>query len=247
MDRIAVISDIHGNLPALDAVLADIQTRKIEKIYCLGDMTGKGPDSARVVDICRKRCTGAVLGNWDDMIAKGKEEELFLWHRDRLGGERLDYLNGLPGTINLQMSGRYIRLFHSSNQGVHHRVFPYKAYKELVAMFANTNFTGNDIPAPDIIGYGDIHLAYTLTLFSNHKTIYNTGSVGCPADEPTASYAILEGVLDSKEKGSFSINIVRLPYDIELAVSQAVEAGVPQLENHVVELRTAVYRGLQNG
>ena len=124
-------------------------------------------------------------------------------------------------------------------------MFPYKAYKELVEMFENTDFTGSDHSEPDVIGYGDIHLAYSLALFSNHKTLFNTGSVGCPADEPTASYAVLEGYLDSQEKGPFSINIIRQPYDIELAVAQATESGVPQLENHVVELRTAVYRGLQ--
>lgn len=56
MDQIAIISDIHGNLPALEATLADIHKRNIQTIYCLGDLVGKGPDSAKVVDICRSVC-----------------------------------------------------------------------------------------------------------------------------------------------------------------------------------------------
>jgi diadenosine tetraphosphatase ApaH/serine/threonine PP2A family protein phosphatase len=64
-------------------------------------------------------------------------------------------------------------------------------------MFKNTDFTGTELTEPDVVGYGDIHLSYSLVLFSNHKTIFNTGSVGCPADEPTAAYVILEGYLDS--------------------------------------------------
>lgn len=68
MDRIALISDIHGNMPALEATLADIQRRDIERIFCLGDLVGKGPHSAQVVDSCRQVCEATVKGNWDEGI-----------------------------------------------------------------------------------------------------------------------------------------------------------------------------------
>ncbi len=55
MDKIAVISDIHGNLPALEAVLADIQQRDIHRIICLGDLVGKGPDSSKAIDIIKEK------------------------------------------------------------------------------------------------------------------------------------------------------------------------------------------------
>ena len=53
MDRIALISDIHGNIPALKATLCDIKRRGIQRVFCLGDLVGKGPSSDQVVDICR--------------------------------------------------------------------------------------------------------------------------------------------------------------------------------------------------
>jgi protein phosphatase len=56
MEQMALIGDIHGNLPAFEAVLADIDRRGIERIICLGDVAGKGPSGAAVVDLCRQRC-----------------------------------------------------------------------------------------------------------------------------------------------------------------------------------------------
>jgi protein phosphatase len=70
MDQIAVISDIHGNIPALQATLHDIQRRKIGRIFCLGDLVGKGPHSDEAVDICREVCEITIRGNWDDFIHK---------------------------------------------------------------------------------------------------------------------------------------------------------------------------------
>ena len=63
MDRIAIISDIHGNIPALEATLRDIQRRNIKRIFCLGDLVGKGPHSDQAVDICREVCEGIIRGN----------------------------------------------------------------------------------------------------------------------------------------------------------------------------------------
>ena len=65
MEKIAIISDIHGNLPALEAVLLDIERRGIKRIICLGDLVGKGPDSAAVVDRIKEVCESVVQGNWD--------------------------------------------------------------------------------------------------------------------------------------------------------------------------------------
>jgi len=69
MEKIVIISDIHGNLPAIEAVLEDIRMQSIDKIICLGDMVGKGPNSAEVIDICRRECDVIVLGNWDRYLA----------------------------------------------------------------------------------------------------------------------------------------------------------------------------------
>ena len=67
-ERIALISDVHGNLTALEAVLADIDARGITRIFNLGDYVGKGHRGREVVDLCRERCEVNILGNWDDFL-----------------------------------------------------------------------------------------------------------------------------------------------------------------------------------
>jgi protein phosphatase len=245
VDRIAIISDIHGNIPALETVLADIQARGIETIYCLGDLVGKGPQSALAVDICRARCEIVIRGNWDDFIGSATGNPTLRWHQQQLGPERLDYLRQLPNTIDLTMSGRRIRLFHASQTSVHVRVLPGRSLEPLLAMFSNTPFTGYDLAEPDVVGYGDIHAAYLLSLPHGHRTLFNVGSVGNPLDEPTAAYAILEGLLNSDQKAPFTIQLVRLPYDIERAIDLAASLDMPALEPYAAELRTSVYRGRQ--
>ncbi|MNR51018.1 hypothetical protein D3C85_1706240 [compost metagenome] len=75
------------------------------------------------------------------------------------------------------------------------------------------------------------------------KTLFNAGSVGNPLDLTQASYVIMEGEYGSREPAPLNIQFVRVPYDIERAVQQAVDSQMPQLEPYIRELRTAEYRG----
>lgn len=242
-DRIAIISDPHGNLPALEATLADIRSRGIERILCLGDLAGKGPSGAEVADLCRNACEATVQGNWDAGLADGADAHpTVLWHREQLGIKRLAYLRDLPPAITFALSGHVVRLFHASQQSVHHRVRLGDPDVVHLAMFDNTDFTGSG-PTPDIVGYGDIHMGY-VKAFSG-KCLFNVGSVGNPLDITEACYAIIEGWYDSKEAAPWSVNLVRVPYDIEEAIRQAEAARMPELPAYANELRTAVYRGRQ--
>ncbi|NDI36235.1 metallophosphoesterase family protein [Chengkuizengella sediminis] len=244
MNRIAIISDIHGNIPALDAVMNDITKRDIHKIYCLGDMVGKGPHSEIAVDRVREHCDVVIKGNWDDSITLKHEHETMLWHQKRLGVHRLDYLRSLPFSIHFWMSGKLVRLFHASAESVYKRVQPWDSMEERLAMFNNTESTGFPEIEPDMVGYGDIHNAYIQNY--RGKTLFNVGSVGNPLDLKLASYAIIEGELDSGDQGSVSTQIVRVPYDIELSIKQAVDENMPELEAYIKELRTGKYRGLKD-
>jgi len=242
MERIAVISDIHGNMPAFEAVLDDIRRRGIDRIFCLGDVAGKGPEPDRAVDLCRETCEVTILGNHDDLLSDGREHPVltFLgWHRERLGPERLDWLCQLPGTCDFTIGGRRIRLYHASHLGPHHRVHADADEPTQLAMFTDTEFTGDGFQ-PDTVGYGDIHTALYRT-FRDGSVLFNTGSVGNPLDMPLAAYVILEG--DGEEAG-FSCTIVRLPYDIERAVCIGVGTNFPEEEQRAWanELRTARYR-----
>lgn len=241
MDRLALISDIHGNMPALEAVLDDIDRRGISRIYCLGDLVGKGPHSDRAVDLCRLRCERIIKGNWDEGVTTASiETPAIPWHQARLGPERLAYLQALPPTIDFTMSGRRIRLVHASPQGVWHRVRQTDPEAVLHTMFDSTPFTGFGFE-PEVVGYGDIHSAYLRSF--DHKMLFNVGSVGNPLDLTLACYVVLEGTFDDDPGAPLSITFIRLPYDIDRAIQDAIEEGMPELEPYALELRTARYRG----
>jgi protein phosphatase len=241
LERIAIISDIHGNMPALEATLADIERRGVTRIFCLGDLVGKGPHSERAVDICRERCEQVVRGNWDDGIAVStSDNHMVRWHQKRLGPDRLAYLRALPNAVDFVLSGRRVRLIHASPQGVYHRVHQSDPIETLKTMFDSTDFTGHEFE-PDVVGYGDIHSAYLRTF--HHTVLFNAGSVGNPLDLPLACYAILEGVPGECATTPLSINLVRLPYDVERAIQEATSEDMPDLEPYANELRTARYRG----
>lgn len=253
MNRMAIISDIHGNIPALQAVLNDIRKRGIKRIVCLGDLVGKGPAPDQAIDLVRECCEAVVMGNWDDLMNKEIRNPIYpefpkmlAWHRRTVGPERLSYLASLPFCCDFLISGRMVRLFHASAKSVYHRVYPAHPVEERLAMFEHTERTGTppDGRTPDVIGYGDIHTSFVQQLGA--KTLFNTGSVGNPLDYPQASYAVIEGDCGSELPAPFSVQLIRVPYDIELAVRLAQESGMPELDAYVRELRTARYRGLKD-
>lgn len=238
MDRIAIISDIHGNIPALEAVLSDIKYRGISRIICLGDLAGKGPDSEIAVDMIKDNCELVVKGNWDYFMTEWEDNAVILWHRKKLGEERLSYLQKLPSYVEFFVSGRLIRLCHAAPDDVFHRVQSTASNEEKRTLFKDPNSGDKE---SDVVGYGDIHGAY-IDNFEG-KTLFNVGSVGNPLEITQSSYGILEGKYEDKEISALSITLVRVPYDIEKAVHQAIESKMPDIEPYINELRTARYRG----
>jgi len=243
VERIAIISDIHGNVPALRSVLDDIKLRNISRIFCLGDLIGKGPSSDITVDLVQTTCELVIKGNWEDYITKVSDQNTVIWHQNKLGKQRLEYLSNLPFSIEFYMSGRFIRLFHASPRSIYERIQPWDSFEQRLSLFESSEYCQQKLQA-DVIGYGDIHNAYVQN-FSG-KTLINVGSVGNPLEITQASYAIIEGQYHSKEPSAFSIQLIRVPYDIELSVKQAIDDDMPSLEAYIHELRTARYRGNKN-
>ena len=244
LDRIAVISDVHGNLTALEAVLDDIAGRGIGRIFNLGDNVGKGPRGAAAIERVREACEVNIRGNWDDFIdtiGYDQPEEM-RWWRDELSAAQRQWLGQLALSHDLVMSGRRIRLFHASAESPHVRVRFHHTDDEFDGMFRTTAMTG-DRPEPTVVGYGDIHDAYIES--RDGRTLFNAGSVGNPLDEPTPSYVILEGVLDRAEPAPFEVRFVRVPYDVDAEIAVAQRLDMPTRGVWEVELRTAVYRGRQ--
>ena len=262
MSRVALVSDIHGNVTALEAVLADIERRGIERIICLGDLVGKGPRSDLAVDICRDRCEFVLRGNWDDFIGEESPTPVSSWYQAQLGSERLAYVGSLPLCVDRMVSGRRLRLFHASEVSVHQRVLMQAGEERHLAMFRSTDLTGPG-PTPDIVGYGDIHRAFVMsyrTLHEGradralHQTLFNTGSVGNPLDSFEASYAVIEGDFDGNvepvrsvpvdpARHPFSIQLLRVAYDIERELEVARAMDMPNYEAYEFELRTGMYAG----
>ena len=241
---IAVISDIHANITALEAVLEDIRSRGLEQIAVLGDLVGKGPNPAACVDAIQALDCPVIQGNWDERIAQQPND----WHRDALGEERLEYLRALPFSIDLEHPAGLVRLVHASPQGLWHRVGVSSVLAGeldlVVGMFESTELVGADRPMPRAVGYGDIHTAFVLNLPGHvpaleaveHRTLFNVGSVGNPIDMPVPVYGVLGA------GAGLEINLVRVPYDNELECRRAASSGMPQLEAYLYETRFARYR-----
>lgn len=249
-DQIAIISDVHGNVTALEAVLADIRSRGITRIINLGDVVGKGPRSSQAIKLTRAACEVTVRGNWDSVIARDAELpfEAGQWTRDELSGQDLAWLAGLPGTFELIMSGRRIRLFHASQTSEFVRMWRRHTLEEFHGMFTNTDFTGPFLAdgegsgtAPDVVGYGDIHTTY-LELHDG-RILFNVGATGNPLDDRCAPYVVLQGVADSLEPAPFAVQFARVPYDIEAEISIARKLGMPEADGYAGELRDGIYRG----
>jgi len=251
LDRVAIISDVHGNVTALRAVLADIEARGITRIVNLGDVVGKGPRGSEAVRQVRAACEVTVRGNWDAAIAREAVHgaPVGQWTREELSADDLAWLAALPGTFELLVSGRRVRLFHASQASEFVRVRARHSDEEFRGMFSNTSFTGpfragratEPGATPDVVGYGDIHTAYLKA--SDGLTLFNVGGTGNHLDAPTAPYVIIEGIANSPDPAPFSVNFARVAYDIQAEISVAREVGMPDADAYARELLDGIYRG----
>ena len=182
MEKVAILSDVHGNLTALQTVLSDIENRGITKIYCLGDSVIKCANPDKVIDILREKCQVMLLGNCDEIICRPNIEHGRFWSRDKIGDQRANYIYNSPISYEFYMSGYLIRLFHASPLSLEHIFNPMHPNSDTIYfnkiilnpedLFKNTQFIGkteND-PVPDIVGYGHLHTPNILR-FKN-KTIF---------------------------------------------------------------------------
>ena len=262
MDKVAIISDVHGNITALKAVINDIESKNISKIFCLGDSVLKSCNSDKVIDLLRKKCDVILKGNCDEAVTRPDIPKGKFWTRDLIGEERASFIYNLPIVYDFYMSGRLVRLFHASPQGlfqIYNPMFSNEGnshanleLKDPMNLFENTEFIGKskDSPIPDVVGYGHIHTP-NIFRFKN-KLIFNTGSVGIPVEmentktidntsqfSTLSSYIILEGEYNSKVLSSFSVTLVRLPYDIQKEIDYLNKSDMPGKENLICSLKTA--------
>lgn len=232
MTEIAVVADLHGNLPATEAVDLDLRARGIDRIWCLGDVVGKGPSSPETFDWAMSRCEFILQGNWDEGIGNKRFPRDEFYYR-QLGEKRMRTLLEFPLEHNCSVSGRKMRLFH----GRPAMPAPYCVHGEydLLAPYFAPDF--------DVVGYADVH-RQGVRILGFKGLLFNTGSVGNGLGVAMAQYAVLRGEWGSLKQAPFDISMVTLPYDRDRAVRDAQEAGKRGLVNadlFIQELLTGVY------
>jgi diadenosine tetraphosphatase ApaH/serine/threonine PP2A family protein phosphatase len=232
MPRIALISDIHSNIDALEAVLADIDFQGADEIFCLGDIVGYGAAPSECLEVVRSRCSVTVMGNHDQMASEqGIIQALervsapIRYAREKLTKEQIKWLKDLPFVV--EKDG--LTLVHSS---LHQpEEFNYVLWKDDARLHfqhqkAPFSFIGHShSPLIAIQDQSGITLdepgVASITLDPNQRSIINVGSVGQPRDNyPRACY----GWLDT---GNHSFTWRRVPYDIKRAQERIKEAGLP--------------------
>lgn len=238
MTKIALISDIHGNKTALEAVLEDIDERRIKRVFCLGDLIGKGPQGSECIKLIRKHCEKVIRGNWDVFIQSPADNDFVQWFQDRLPEDDYQYLASLPFHIDLELNGQLIRCLHASPRSEFERIVPgYHPVETCLSMFENsdkTKLNGSD-RCPDIVFYGDIHTTFLKTY--ENGILCNVGSVGNSLDLADASYAILDGSYATN-----AIQFIRVPYDHEAELEIAKRLGLPAFDKYYDEIMFAKYR-----
>lgn len=232
MIEIALVADLHGNLPAVEALDADLKQRGIKKVWCLGDVVGKGPSSADTYDWAVSHCEILLMGNWDGGIGY-KEFPKDEFYYNQLGEKRMKGLLDFLPEYECYISGRKMRLFH----GRPILPGPYQTYDQAELLLPYFQ------PDYDVVGYGDVH-RQGVRVLGQAGLLFNTGSVGNGIGVPMVQYAILRGELGSKTQSPLDINMVTLPYDRERAIRDTDEAEKKGLFNADAfrrEILTGIY------
>lgn len=217
--KIGVIADIHGNAPALKAVLNEFDIRRdIEHIYCLGDMIGIGPDTNEVLKILFARNdVSMITGNHDEAVLallKGDEHPLshshakehHQWIADNMDKGFISKLEQLPRTITLTIEGKSILLIHyhieQTKLNEHISKDPFSRIAEPSLDNLLSLFKGNE---ENLICFGHHH---PIHFFEGNKTIFlNPGSLGCNS-KPTAPYSVV-----NIEKDNITVSLEEVFYD----------------------------------
>jgi predicted phosphodiesterase len=255
---IAFFSDIHGNLPALEAVLADLDQRRPDFIFCLGDLVGYAPWPNEVVREIRRRGIPTLAGNYDQGIGLSSEDCGCAYKTDvekGLGAQSIAYTNQVVGADErryLRLLSKQMRLdfqdepctlgllmVHGSPRRINEYLFEDRPEASFLRLLTDAH--------ADVLLFGHTHKPYHRMFAYEHEgeTRYrhalNIGSVGKPKDgDPRAAYLLLH--LDEQTRltdpASIRSELVRVSYDVERA-AQAVEAS--PLPNEYADMLRRAY------
>jgi len=240
--KIAVLSCIHGNYEALNAVLSDVDSQKADRIFCLGDLVGYGPHPNAVVEMIRSLDIPTVQGCWDEdiveglnacecsypsLLAEARGKLAHEWTNHEIYPETRDFLANLPITLRHEN----LCFVHGSPYNQHEYLMPevsaFTALERVLSTGADVLFCGHThIPYVRTLDSGKIQisLAQTTTEFNAPlKQIINAGSVGEPRHgRPNATYVIYD-------TESQRTTLREVEYDYQKTCEAIVEKGLPKI------------------
>jgi len=251
--RIALFSDIHGNLPALDVVLADIDARGVTEIYCLGDLVGYGPDPGGVISRLRELRIPTIRGNYDDGIgnrrgecgcyyvteqAKSDGAASYAFTDAALDDADHEWLAALPDDIRFEHEGVRVLLAHGSPRKINEYLLPDREDAQLARLAEQGG--------ADVVCVGHIHITYHRSLAGTDGVVHyvSSGSVGKPKDgDPRAAWVELligseaqvrelalgdqAAAVGGQSDVWVAAIVHRVDYDVEAVAATVVAAGLP--------------------
>jgi putative phosphoesterase len=228
MDRVAVITDIHANLPALQAALDRIDELGIERVYCGGDLVGYGPHPNEVCALIAEREIPTIYGNYDYAIARDDHDCgcAYVTQHDRdLGQQSVewtlvntsrqskDFMRALPFDLRFALADHEIHLVHGSPRKVNEYLFedkPASLYERLAAAETARTLVFGHTHKPWVREHGGVQFV-------------NCGSVGKPKDgDPRGAFAILTAAT-----GAPAVVIERVEYDAQAVADEVAAVGLP--------------------
>jgi putative phosphoesterase len=245
--KIALFSDIHANLPALEAFFKDVETRNIDAIYCLGDLVGYNIWPNEVIDEIRKRGIPTIAGNYDFGIGRASDDCGCAYKTDEekamgkvsisytnefIKDEQRAYLRTLPAHIRLEFQLNNdqlnVLLVHGSPRRLNEYLFEDRDEKSLLRIMEQAG--------ADIMCFGHTHKPYHRILPTemaedvHYRHAINIGSVGKPKDsDPRGGYVLLTISENSsiKDKDSVKVELIRFEYDVEKAAKAVEDSPLP--------------------
>lgn len=213
--RIAVLADVHSNLPALQAVLRDVDATRVDQVWVAGDLVGYNPWPNEVIQVLRDRKVRAIRGNHDRAVLSGDTSwfndlaaAAIRWTRITMAPGSVGYLASLEDRARFSLPHGTVAMFHGSPRNDDEYVMPWAADEALMKL-AQAPFV--------ILGHTHVPMAFS----SRYGILVNPGSVGQPRDnDPRAAWALLETATGGVEER-------RVPYDIGSVVAEIHKAGLP--------------------
>ncbi len=225
----AFLSDIHGNLPALEAAVMDSKARGAGKIVCAGDLTGYGPFPAEVCRYLEERHIPSILGNYDRKVIdvtnqgssaaagmKQNKRKILLWTEAHFDDRSRRYLAGLPEQLTLRLpSGHHLLVVHGSPLSMDDAIYPSITRRGLEAKVGGVR--------PDVLVCGHTHIPFVKRI--GGVLIVNCGSAGHPVDgDPRPAYALVYAQEGSVPRG----RIVRFEYDRNWTIAALGKTSLPK-------------------